>query len=132
MPHPRSPPRSRQVASGLARIIHDPSSRGDGVCVRFAALGPEGAEGVPVGTSRDPEGEGREDGAQYVPAAEGFMNSPGEKISETLTEPECEIRPAGKARNHRHSRRYGEVSQRSQRAADRALATEGFLRWLLD
>jgi hypothetical protein len=66
------------------------------VCVRFVALGLEGAEGVPVGTSRCPEGEGlegaegvpagtsrcpegegREDGVQSVPAAEGFMKSPG-------------------------------------------------------
>ncbi len=53
----------------------------------------EASEGVPGGTSRRPraasgcqalatrsvaaEGEGREDGVQSVPAAEGFMNSPG-------------------------------------------------------
>ena len=48
------------------------------MCVRFAAVGPGGAEGDPVGTSTGPEGEGRKDGAPCVPAAEGFGNNPGQ------------------------------------------------------
>jgi hypothetical protein len=47
------------------------------MCLRFAALGPEGAEGAPVGASRGPEGEGREDEVQSASAAEGFINSSG-------------------------------------------------------
>jgi hypothetical protein len=57
-----------------------------------------------------------------------FSAAPLELISQTRTEPEWGVRFAGKVRNRRHSRSYGEVSQRSQRAEDPALATGGFAR----